>query len=433
MHAENPGSHPELLAWLARDLTAHGWDLRRTIAGLVASRAYSRSSLWEGTPPAKELFAVAELRPLTPMQFGTSVLIVGDAAFDAAAPDGLDKSIGELEARARGFVGNLLEQPQVEGFQIGIREPLALSNDPGRLKAIGASLVPVLLKLSDAKEQVDAATWAVLGRAPAPSETEVLGEFLAGRSTLSAEDRARIEQAAVEHGRKVDAARARLAEIDAGLSALEARGVLVPATTPGWRYVAAAKLSDEAWLRADFDDSAWKSARSPVGFGSRLIEEKKGDVLEVKGGDVAFRRVFEIDAARLPSISRLRLLVASDDSAAVYLNGRSIDDDKANHDATYWNRTVEVPADALLAGRNVVAVRLRNAEKSSDGVFDLQISADRDEDRQQREAQAKERKDLQTLAAAPPPAVPSDAELRRKALEHLVWALVAGSEFRFNH
>ena len=37
------------------------------------------------------------------------------------------------------------------------------------------------------------------------------------------------------------------------------------------------------------------------------------------------------------------------------------------------------------------------------------------------------------LAATPSPAVPTDADLARKAREHMVWAFVAGPEFRFNH
>ncbi len=39
--------HPELLGWLAHDLVEHRYDLRRLIRGLVLSRAYARSSVWQ--------------------------------------------------------------------------------------------------------------------------------------------------------------------------------------------------------------------------------------------------------------------------------------------------------------------------------------------------------------------------------------------------
>ena len=44
MHSENKPSHPELLEWLARDTSAHQYDLRRLIRGIVLSAAYARSS-----------------------------------------------------------------------------------------------------------------------------------------------------------------------------------------------------------------------------------------------------------------------------------------------------------------------------------------------------------------------------------------------------
>jgi hypothetical protein len=73
MHKENPGSHPELLDWLARDLVEHGYDLRRLVRGLVLSNAYARSSRWEGNKaPEERLFAVAQARALTPMQMAVS-------------------------------------------------------------------------------------------------------------------------------------------------------------------------------------------------------------------------------------------------------------------------------------------------------------------------------------------------------------------------
>jgi len=79
MHAENPASHPDLLAWLARDLIDHGFDLRRTKQGIVSSQAYARSSRWsDATPPDAELFAVARVRPLSPLQYGRSLRMVSE-------------------------------------------------------------------------------------------------------------------------------------------------------------------------------------------------------------------------------------------------------------------------------------------------------------------------------------------------------------------
>jgi hypothetical protein len=39
----NPGTHPELLDWLARDFIAHGYDLRHTLGVIARSAAYQRS------------------------------------------------------------------------------------------------------------------------------------------------------------------------------------------------------------------------------------------------------------------------------------------------------------------------------------------------------------------------------------------------------
>src|SRR5439155_18333135 len=68
MHSENPPSHPDLLAWLARDTIDHGYDLRRLTRGLASSKTYARSSRWDGPgePPPPKLFALGRLKALTP-------------------------------------------------------------------------------------------------------------------------------------------------------------------------------------------------------------------------------------------------------------------------------------------------------------------------------------------------------------------------------
>lgn len=180
MHAENPASHPELLDWLARDFIAHNYDLKRLITGLVSSRAYARSSEWKGKPPAKELFAVAPTRPLTPAQWGMSYHFANQP--DVFKPDDpvevRQKKLAEVEQGGGKFP--FIEQP-FDGFQVGIDEPLKLSNDEGILKAMGGKLIPVLLKLPDTRQQIDEATWAVLSRAATSEEHKFLGEYLAQR------------------------------------------------------------------------------------------------------------------------------------------------------------------------------------------------------------------------------------------------------------
>ncbi|HVL13893.1 MAG TPA: DUF1549 domain-containing protein, partial [Gemmata sp.] len=76
LHSENEPSHPDLLAWLARDVAAHGYDLQRLTRGIVMSNAYSRASQYDsGSHPPARLFAVAKLKPMTPMQLAVSLKI----------------------------------------------------------------------------------------------------------------------------------------------------------------------------------------------------------------------------------------------------------------------------------------------------------------------------------------------------------------------
>ena len=174
MHANNEASHPELLQWLTRDLLAHKYDLRRLIAGLVSSRAYARSSVWKGKePPAKEHFAVAVVRPLTPAQWWVSHRLASDPdalATGESVEDRL-KMLDTIESKVPKAFANLIEQPREE-MQIGIDESLRLSNDETLLNITGDKLVPALLKLPDVRQRIDQAVWAVLSRSASPKEIE---------------------------------------------------------------------------------------------------------------------------------------------------------------------------------------------------------------------------------------------------------------------
>lgn len=192
MHSENPPSHPELLAWLARDTTAHGYDLRRLIRGIVMSKAYSRSSRYpsEATPDAK-LFAVARLKPLTPMQLATSLKIAAadPATFDGKKPEDFEKLMEQLESSSRGFA-SLIAQP-TDNFQVGVGEALLFTNGDRLMKEFltdsGGTLLGKVKTMKDAKQAVELLVKAAYGRRPTADERQALVAYAQKRSDRPAE------------------------------------------------------------------------------------------------------------------------------------------------------------------------------------------------------------------------------------------------------
>ena len=188
MHPENPPSHPELLEWLARDLVSHDYDLTRLIRGLVLSNAYARGSRWETkqSVPLPDLFAVARIRPLTPIQYATSLRLSSmnpDLFAAAVDPQERQKRLESVYQAARGF-SSLIEQPG-EDFQIGATEALLLSNservEKEFLRDSNDSLVNKLTTIDDRSKLIETAVWSVYGRAPDEEEQKLLEQFLAQR------------------------------------------------------------------------------------------------------------------------------------------------------------------------------------------------------------------------------------------------------------
>ncbi len=189
MHAANPPSHPELLAWLARDLAAHGYNLQRLIRGLVLSDTYARTSRWdgEGEAPRPSLFATARVRPLTPMQLATSLLI---ATVDPVSvpPDfqsarfarRIDACEESARALARSFANSSSDQ------QIGASEALFFSNGKRIARELLGNgpdtLVGLLDRSSGPAQVVKIAVFSVLSRFPDAEEKQALITFLSERT-----------------------------------------------------------------------------------------------------------------------------------------------------------------------------------------------------------------------------------------------------------
>jgi hypothetical protein len=192
MHSENEPSHPELLDALAQDTVKHNYDLKRLIEGLVLSKTYSRASKYESAAfPAPSSFAIARLKPLTPIQLATSLKIAttDPKAFEGLKPDELDKKLEQLESSARGFA-SLIAQP-TDNFQIGVNEALLFSNSDRVMKEFlqdtpGTLLARVKAE-SDFTATVKLLMQTALGRAPTEEELKALKGFLETRKDRASE------------------------------------------------------------------------------------------------------------------------------------------------------------------------------------------------------------------------------------------------------
>lgn len=192
MHSENPPSHPELLDWLARDARTHGYDVRRIARGLVLSKAYARSSKYPSeSHPAPRYFAVARLKPMTPMQLGTSLRIAvqDPATFEKLKPEDFEKRIEQAESAGRGLAGSFAVPS--DDFQIGVAEALLFSNAE-RLNRdlLGDGKTGVVAKAAAAKSTDDGIALLVqtaYGRPASPEEARALGEYVRRRSDRTTE------------------------------------------------------------------------------------------------------------------------------------------------------------------------------------------------------------------------------------------------------
>lgn len=154
--------------------------------------------------------------------------------------------------------------------------------------------------------------------------------------------------------------------------------VLLPESSAGWKYLPAKSVANlgNRWQATDFDDAAWRKGKSPIGYGEEEISKRTGTIIEDKGEPFVFRREFDVPAELLTKKDLiLRISVASDDNARVFLNGLLVDDDpEVDHEFMYWNRDVELPAKHFKAGRNVLAVYVKNGPKSSDLYLDMEVT-----------------------------------------------------------
>jgi hypothetical protein len=182
MHEGNPASHPELLADLAQQFTAHDFNIKYLIRAICLSQAYQRTSKPNGNnqTAAPELYARMAIKVLTPEQLFDSLtglmgaggrprdLLRGGAA--------LRRRFANPRAAFVAFFG-LEDGADPTEYAAGIPQVLRLMNSP---EFNGASrLGPLMQKAKGEGEVVEKLYLAALARRPTTVEKERAGKFLA--------------------------------------------------------------------------------------------------------------------------------------------------------------------------------------------------------------------------------------------------------------
>ncbi|MCI0683855.1 MAG: hypothetical protein L0Y71_17250 [Gemmataceae bacterium] len=151
---------------------------------------------------------------------------------------------------------------------------------------------------------------------------------------------------------------------------------LVPAGSAGWKHLPAAQVKGDDWTKPAFNDQAWRAAKTPLGYGEGEIANRQGTAIAEQGQPLCCRKTFDVPAPLLKQAGvTLRLNIAADNSATVYVNGVKVDEDTGDHEFSYWNRDVAVKADMLRPGTNVIAVQVHNSGGSSDLYLDVELAA----------------------------------------------------------
>ncbi|MBN2133504.1 MAG: lamin tail domain-containing protein [Sedimentisphaerales bacterium] len=172
---------------------------------------------------------------------------------------------------------------------------------------------------------------------------------------------------------------------------------LVAAQSPDWRYVTgdAGEPSDpvDAWRRRDYNDRAWRSGQTSIGYGdnddSTVLDDMPGNY-----STVYLRHTFTVPD--MNEIGALTLKVYVDDGCIAWINGtevarvnvsagfrayNDVSGAPAVGDAAWQEFTLDDPHAYLREGANVLAVQALNAAlSSSDLSIDVSLIAEQEAD-----------------------------------------------------
>ncbi|MCS6852873.1 MAG: DUF1549 and DUF1553 domain-containing protein [Gemmataceae bacterium] len=191
-HSNNPASHPELLDLLANRFADIRFDIRAFLRELALSRTYQRSSeLPVGVDEsARETFAVANLKPLSPEQLAFAVM-QATGWTDVERKSAKDPNVlyGRLAANMAPFVaafGTRPGQPIDGSYEATLDQALFVAH--GKLLATwlaphpGGNLTFRLGQRTDPREVAEELFLSVLTRWPSDEERKEVVQYLQDRS-----------------------------------------------------------------------------------------------------------------------------------------------------------------------------------------------------------------------------------------------------------
>lgn len=198
MHADNPASHPALLATLAEQLRLHNYDVKYLIRAICASEAYQRSSrsAVDTATVEPDLYSQRLVRVLRPEQLYDSLTTVlgssderpavrkrpGAAAKKAAAKKALAKKKGGRGNPRDAFLNFFhVEDFNPLDYQNGIPQALRLMNS-GMANNTNAAINRAMDGAGDPPAVIERLYLAALARRPTPEETRRLTAYVSRQS-----------------------------------------------------------------------------------------------------------------------------------------------------------------------------------------------------------------------------------------------------------
>jgi len=126
------------------------------------------------------------------------------------------------------------------------------------------------------------------------------------------------------------------------------------------------------WFSPTFDDSWWPLASAP--FGS---QQYSGCATTINAVRHLYRNTFLIEIPFDQVVQNATLLLASDDTHRVYLNGKFLNDPVFpynSHTAQYWNEVLVVDGSLFTESENVIAIEVPLVDGRWTTYFDMMLT-----------------------------------------------------------